>query len=82
MRDVIAGAIIGFILCVVLIVAMEMRGKLRHKLRGNYFDARASFSIERVGGKPEVRSAERVDKLARRLGRIKRWRYADADDAS
>ena len=55
----------------------------RHRLRANYFDARSPFAIVRVGrdAAPE-RTDERVDRVAARLGRLKRRRYADADDAS
>lgn len=81
MRDAIAGIIIGFVLGSGLPFFLEWRASRprRHEFRGNYFDARAPFEIRRVGGPVEERSDARVDKVARRLGRLRARRWADGD---
>jgi len=78
MTDLVPGIVIGVTVCAVIVAVIEFRPKLRHKLRGNYFDARAPFEIARVGGPIEERSDARIDKFARRLGKLRERKWSDA----
>lgn len=81
MREFIC-IVIGFGLCGSAVLLYELRPKKRHVLRGNYFDARAPFEISSNGGPTQERTDESIDKVARRLGRLKRRTYADSDASS
>lgn len=80
MRDAIAGGIIGFVLCVALVVVQELRSARprRHVLRGNYFDARTPFSIVGPDVRPDRTDAS-IERAALRLGKISKRSYADTD---
>ena len=82
MKDLIAGIIIGFFICALIVAMIEFRQKLRHKMRGNYFDARAPFAIVRVGQPANERSDAQIEKTARRLGRLRDRQWTDNAGAS
>lgn len=78
-RDLVCVAV-GVLLCGIAFAGWEwITSRPRtHKLRGNYFDARAPFEIVRVGGPVEERSDAHVDRVAHRLGRLRARRWTDA----
>ena len=79
-RDLVCVAV-GVLLCGLAFAAWEWASNRprRHRLRGNYFDARAPFAITSIGGPVEERSDERVDRMAHRLGRLRDRRWTDGE---
>lgn len=81
MRDAIVAAILALLVREAITIYIEVRSRRprRHKLRGNYFDARQPFAIKSVGGSVTERSDDEIEKCAQRLGRLRERRWSDAD---
>jgi hypothetical protein len=82
-RDLVCVAV-GVLLSGIAFAAWEWASNRprRHRIRGNYFDARAPFAITSIGGPVKERSDAHVDRVAHRLGRLRNRQWSEPDSGA